>query len=142
MKGKSTKFFEDFDLQLSPPTVDRLARYIRDGLAGEDGRFLPDVAKAELMNFAAELEIRTQERARGSVHWVQHGDVCSPSHPMHGVGPGWRCPCYPEPVSKEPVRRSHRGITRDWNRVCTDNDCWCWGSEHHNPRPKDDSWLD
>lgn len=30
--------------------------------------------------------------------------------------------------------RAHRGITRDWNHICTDNDCWCWGSEWHNPR--------
>lgn len=30
--------------------------------------------------------------------------------------------------------RAHRGIARDWNHTCTDNDCWCWGSEFHNPR--------
>lgn len=32
-----------------------------------------------------------------------------------------------------PERRQHRGIARDWNGTCTDNDCWCWGSAHHNP---------
>jgi hypothetical protein len=38
------------------------------------------------------------------------------------------------PLSKQYEGRSHRGITRDWHSVCTDNDCWCFGSEHHNPR--------
>jgi hypothetical protein len=37
------------------------------------------------------------------------------------------------PLSKQYEGRSHRGIARDWHYPCTDNDCWCWGSEHHNP---------
>lgn len=42
----------------------------------------------------------------------------------------------PPPLSKQYEGRSHRGIARDWHSVCTDNDCWCFGSEHHNPRSK------
>ena len=32
------------------------------------------------------------------------------------------------------LRRPHRGIARIWESTCTDDDCWCWGSEQHNPR--------
>ena len=42
--------------------------------------------------------------------------------------------CASPRISGEFRGRSHRGIARDWNYTCTDNDCWCWSSEHHNPR--------
>lgn len=45
---------------------------------------------------------------------------------------------YPSTDEQAPLnisgRKPHRGRWARWEGTCTDDDCWCWWSEFHNPR--------